>query len=116
MRPPLTRLLRPQLSQGGVDTPRMDAAKAAGQSVERIAGNFLTCKGCAEDVDSNVAMIKEIFLVQSGEGARAHLLFCPPRRGWGRSPLPTRGGADDGVVWVLCRLDGDPGRNDGWER
>ena len=67
--------------KGSVDTPRMNEANAAGQSVERVAGNFgVEVAGQGSDLflhkdNSNVEMIKEIFLVQSAEGARA--LTCP---------------------------------------
>ena len=59
----------------------MDAANAAGQSVDKVAGNFGAVAGeQGSDLflhkdNSNVEMIKEIFLVQSAEGARA--LTCP---------------------------------------
>ena len=54
---------------GSVPTPWMDAANLAGESVDRIAGNF----GRLEEPGRQVEMIKEIFLVQSGEGAFAHI-------------------------------------------
>ena len=73
--------MRSQLTQGGVETPLMDAAnEVGGRQVERIAGNFGVRTEL--DVDTNVGMIKEIFLVQSGEGARrspAPRRLAPPR-------------------------------------
>ena len=81
---PLTACVRSQLTQGGVETPLMDAAnEVGGRQVERIAGNFgvRTEPGLPVD-DTNVGMIKEIFLVQSGEGARrspAPRRLAPPR-------------------------------------
>ena len=77
---PLTAGVRSQLTQGGVETPLMDAANEVnGRQVERIAGNFGVR---TEPDDNNVGMIKEIFLVQSGEGARrspAPRRLAPPR-------------------------------------
>ena len=67
--------------KGSVGTPQMDAAKAEGLSVDRIAGNFgAVAAGQGSDLlhkDSNVAMIKEIFLVQSAEGARSRARAAP---------------------------------------
>ena len=52
-----------------MNTPRIDEAIAQGESVDRIAGNF----GSLEAPGRQVEIIKEIFLVQSGEGPFSHV-------------------------------------------
>eukprot|EP01043_Picozoa_sp_COSAG02_P043301 COSAG02_NODE_3760_length_6272_cov_13.055565_6_plen_96_part_00 len=93
-------------------TPQMDAAKAEGLSVDRIAGNFgAEAAGQGSDLlhkDSNVAMIKEIFLVQSAEGARALVPALLRRPGVRLRP--------EWFGRTCGRLVGDPGRYAGRKR